>query len=63
MTGVVVIESVLAWPGIGKQAVDAVFSLDIPPVMGTVLFGALLIVSATVVVDIAYTFIDPRVRY
>jgi peptide/nickel transport system permease protein len=32
-------------------------------VMGTVLFGALLIVTANVVVDIAYTFIDPRVRY
>jgi peptide/nickel transport system permease protein len=31
--------------------------------MGTVLFGALLIVTANVVVDIAYTFIDPRVRY
>jgi ABC-type dipeptide/oligopeptide/nickel transport system permease component len=63
LAGVVVIESVFAWPGIGKQAVDAVFNLDIPLVMGTVLFGALLIVSANVVVDIAYTVIDPRVRY
>jgi ABC-type dipeptide/oligopeptide/nickel transport system permease component len=63
LAGVVVIESVFAWPGIGKQAVDAVFNLDIPLVMGTVLFGALLIVSANVLVDIAYTFIDPRVRY
>jgi peptide/nickel transport system permease protein len=63
LAGVVVIESVFAWPGIGKQAVDAVFNLDIPLVMGTVLFGALLIVTANVIVDIAYTFIDPRVRY
>lgn len=63
LAGVVVIESVFAWPGIGKQAVDAVFNLDIPLVMGTVLFGALLIVTANVVVDIAYTVIDPRVRY
>jgi peptide/nickel transport system permease protein len=63
LAGVVVIESVFAWPGIGKQAVDAVFNLDIPLVMGTVLFGALLIVTANVAVDIAYTFIDPRVRY
>jgi peptide/nickel transport system permease protein len=61
--GVVVIETVFAWPGIGKQAVDAIFTLDIPLVMGTVLFGALLIVTANVVVDISYTFLDPRVRY
>lgn len=63
LAGVVVIESVFAWPGIGKQAVDAIFNLDIPLVMGTVLFGALLIVTANVLVDIAYTFLDPRVRY
>ena len=63
LAGVVVIETVFAWPGIGKQAVEAIFNLDIPLVMGTVLFGALLIVTANVVVDIAYTFIDPRVRY
>lgn len=63
LAGVVVIETVFAWPGIGKQAVDAIFNLDIPLVMGTVLFGALLIVTANVAVDIAYTFIDPRVRY
>ena len=63
LAGVVVIESVFAWPGIGKQAVDAIFTLDIPLVMGTVLFGALLIVTANVVVDISYTFLDPRVRY
>jgi peptide/nickel transport system permease protein len=43
--------------------VDAIFTLDIPLVMGTVLFGAILIVSANLVVDISYTFLDPRVRY
>ena len=63
LAGVVVIETVFAWPGIGKQAVDAIFTLDIPLVMGTVLFGALLIVTANVLVDISYTFLDPRVRY
>jgi len=63
LAGVVVIESVFGWPGIGKQAVDAIFTLDIPLVMGTVLFGALLIVTANMVVDISYTFLDPRVRY
>ncbi|HYM51533.1 MAG TPA: ABC transporter permease [Candidatus Limnocylindrales bacterium] len=63
LAGVVVIETVFAWPGIGKQAIDAINTLDIPLVMGTVLFGALLIVLANVIVDISYTILDPRVRY
>jgi ABC-type dipeptide/oligopeptide/nickel transport system permease component len=63
LAGVVVIETVFAWPGIGKQAIDAINNLDIPLVMGTVLFGALLIVLANVIVDISYTLLDPRVRY
>jgi peptide/nickel transport system permease protein len=63
LAGVVVIETVFAWPGIGKQAIDAINNLDIPLVMGTVLFGALLIVLANVIVDISYTVLDPRVRY
>ena len=63
LAGVVVIETVFAWPGIGKQAIDAINTLDIPLVMGTVLFGALLIVLANVIVDISYTVLDPRVRY
>jgi ABC-type dipeptide/oligopeptide/nickel transport system permease component len=63
LAGVVVIETVFAWPGIGKQAIDAINTLDIPLVMGTVLFGALLIVLANVIVDISYTLLDPRIRY
>lgn len=63
LAGVVVVETVFAWPGIGKQAIDAINTLDIPLVMGTVLFGALLIVLANVIVDISYTIIDPRVRF
>jgi peptide/nickel transport system permease protein len=61
--GVLVIEIVFGIPGIGWQAWQAIQSLDIPMIMGTVQFAALLIVIANLVVDVAYTWLDPRVKY
>jgi ABC-type dipeptide/oligopeptide/nickel transport system permease component len=61
--GVFIIEAVYSLPGIGKQAIDAIGQLDIPMIMGTVLFAALLIVISNIVVDLSYAFIDPRIRY
>jgi peptide/nickel transport system permease protein len=60
--GVVVIESIFGLPGIGKLTFDAIGSLDIPMITGAVLFSAIFIVLMNLVVDIAYAFIDPRVR-
>lgn len=60
--GVVVVEQVFSWPGIGRLAVEAVPSEDMPVLMGTVLFATLCIVIANLVVDVLYAFIDPRVR-
>ncbi|MBI2302881.1 MAG: ABC transporter permease subunit, partial [Armatimonadetes bacterium] len=60
--GVVFTEMVFAWPGIGSQAVAAIFNQDIPVVMGTVLFSAALVVSANLVVDMLYFWLDPRLR-
>lgn len=60
--GVVVIEQVFAWPGIGRLAVEAIVSGDVPLVMGTVLFATLAIVLANLAVDVAYALIDPRLR-
>ncbi|MBI3782523.1 MAG: ABC transporter permease [Deltaproteobacteria bacterium] len=62
MSGVVLTETVFNWPGLGRLAVEAVFNQDIPMVMGTVLFSALLIVAANIVVDLLYLVIDPRIR-
>lgn len=61
--GVVIIEDVFAWPGLGKMSLDAINNLDINLIMGTVLFGALIIVLANILVDISYAVLDPRVRY
>jgi peptide/nickel transport system permease protein len=59
--GVVVVETVFGWPGVGKLAWDAVRNLDGPLIMGTVLVGAVFVVVANLVVDIVYRLLDPRV--
>jgi peptide/nickel transport system permease protein len=60
--GVVVVESVVNWPGIGLQAYVALKSLDLPMVMGTVLLAGLVVVTLNLVVDLAVAMLDPRVR-
>jgi len=62
LSGVVLTETVFNWPGIGRLAYEAIFSLDIPLIMGTVLFSAFLIVIANLVVDLMYAYFDPRIR-
>lgn len=58
----VLVEKVFAWPGIGSYAVDAVIAADYAPVQGFVLMMALLYVLLNLIVDLAYGFVDPRVR-
>ena len=60
--GVLFIENVFALPGIGTLAVQSVFNLDVPMIMGTVLFSAALVVGANLVVDLLYGWIDPRIK-
>jgi peptide/nickel transport system permease protein len=62
LSGVVLTETVFNWPGLGRLAFEAVFNLDIPLVMGTVLFSAALVVAANLVVDLLYAWLDPRIR-
>jgi peptide/nickel transport system permease protein len=61
--GAILTESVFNIPGIGRLAYDAIIRGDLPIVQGTVLFGAFFIVIMNLLVDIAYAFLDPRVRY
>ncbi len=60
--GVLVIEQVFAWPGIGLQAWRAFTFNDVPMVMGTVLFAAFLVTIFNLIADLANAAIDPRVR-
>ena len=63
LSGVVLIEAVFAWPGMGKLAVDAVRNVDVPLILGTVLFTALVVVASNIITDLIYAFVDPRIRY
>jgi peptide/nickel transport system permease protein len=60
--GAVLTESVFAWPGIGQQAVQAIYTLDVPMIMGTVLFAATAIIVINWLVDLSYHILDPRLR-
>ena len=63
LSGLIFTEKIFAWPGIGSLAIDSVLNSDIPMIMGTVMFAALMVVVMNIVVDVAYRFIDPRVRF
>jgi peptide/nickel transport system permease protein len=58
----VLVEKVFAWPGLGSYAVEALIASDYAPVQGFVLMMALLYVLLNLVIDLAYGFVDPRVR-
>ena len=60
--GVLIIESVFGLPGVGQLAYNAIGTLDIPMITGTVLLAALFMVIMSFVVDVTYTVVDPRVR-
>ena len=61
--GAILTETVFNIPGIGRYAYNAITVSDLPVIQGTVLFGAFFIVIMSLIVDILYAFIDPRVRY
>jgi peptide/nickel transport system permease protein len=61
--GVVLIETVFNIPGIGRLNYEAITHGDFPIIQGTVLLAALFIIVANILVDIAYAYLDPRVRY
>jgi peptide/nickel transport system permease protein len=63
MGGAVLVETVFDIPGIGRLNYDAITHADFPIIQGTVLFAALFIIVANILVDIAYAYLDPRVRY
>ena len=63
LSGAVLTETMFAWPGIGRLAVEALVNRDFPMIRGTVIVMAMVFLIANLIVDISYGFIDPRVRY
>ena len=60
--GVLFVENVFALPGVGTLAVQSVFNLDVPMIMGTVMFSAVVVSGANLTVDLLYGWIDPRMK-
>lgn len=61
--GAVITETVFAWPGMGRLLVDAVMKRDYPVVQGVVVVMALLVVASSLLVDLLYAAVDPRIHY
>jgi peptide/nickel transport system permease protein len=63
IAGSIIIESIFAWPGMGQLTFNAAINYDYPVVMGTTILGAGLTVAGNLLADLAYGWVDPRVRY
>ena len=62
MNGVVVVETVFGWPGIGQLAWQAIQRLDVPIIMGVTLVAALGVVIGNLLADLISPFVDPRIK-
>jgi peptide/nickel transport system permease protein len=60
--GAILTESVFGLQGVGQYAAESIGRLDLPPIMGVVLYGAFFIVLLNAIVDILYAWLDPRIR-
>ena len=57
------IETVFAWPGVGQLSYQAMLTRDYPLIQGTVLLVAVFVLTANLLVDVLYAYVDPRIRY
>ena len=63
ITGAVLTETVFAWPGIGRLTYEALTARDYPVLMAMFIFVGILVVVANLVTDLAYAYLDPRIRF
>ncbi|CDN51956.1 ABC transporter permease [Neorhizobium galegae] len=63
LNGSVVIEVIFGWPGIGKLTIDAIERRDFAVIQASVIFVALTVIAVNLIVDLAYAWLDPRIRY
>lgn len=63
VTGAYITETIFSWPGIGRLGVTAISGRDYPVIMAVTLLSALLIIGSNLLADVAYAWVDPRIRY
>jgi ABC-type dipeptide/oligopeptide/nickel transport system permease component len=63
LTGTIITETIFAWPGLGRLLIQAINFRDYPLVQGCILFISVTYVAMNLLTDLAYGFLDPRIRY
>lgn len=63
LAGAILTETTFSWPGLGRLVVDRIYDRDFTTLQGTILFFALIVASVSLIVDVLYGFLDPRIRY
>jgi peptide/nickel transport system permease protein len=63
LEGVVIVETIFAWPGVGRLLVDSIFARDFFMIQGCVLLIVIIFALTNLIVDISYAYLDPRIRY
>ena len=63
MGGAIVVENVFGWNGVGRMAIQAIFQRDYPLIQGFILMFACIVVLVSIVMDVLYVWLDPRIRY
>jgi peptide/nickel transport system permease protein len=63
VTGAVLVETVFAWPGLGQLLLSSIQTRDIPVLLGLFLLASTTVIVANLVTDLAYAWLDPRIRY
>lgn len=63
MGGAIVVENVFGWNGVGRMAIQAIFQRDYPLIQGFILMFAVVVVTVSIILDLIYVWLDPRIRY
>jgi peptide/nickel transport system permease protein len=63
VSGAAIVETIFAIPGVGRAAVDAIFFRDYPVLQGAILILTFAAILANLITDLAYGYLDPRIRY
>ncbi len=63
LNGAVLTETIFAWDGVGRLAMNSILQRDYPVIIGCVLLGAVVFVVANILIDVSYAYIDPRIKH
>jgi ABC-type dipeptide/oligopeptide/nickel transport system permease component len=63
LSGSILVEWTYSWPGLGRLLMESIFLRDYPMIQAVIIFYALLVASVSLLVDVIYAVVDPRVRY